>query len=146
MHGSWSSGTVEITVPAQHLSSLIIAVHSAAQIDTGTEPAPQPSPGFFAEIADYDRRFARTRLGLDHRPIAAVTIVHANFIVDVTFDVVGPSASALFVDANDESTLRLPTAVDGATIMACRTADALESCGLRSTLARRTLPPGDAWI
>ena len=156
MPGMWDLGTVELTLAAEHFSSLIIAVHSAtqfapepvdAQPDPVVDPASGPRRGAYAEIADYDRHFARARFGLDHRPIAAVTIVHTQFIVDVTFDVIGNVASALFVDANDETSLRstAPT-TRGAAIMACRTADALDLCGLHPKLARRALRPRTGWI
>ena len=144
MPGSQECYVVEVAVPANQLSALILAVHQATEgssIQGNIEHRAQHTA-----VTDYDQQIARVRHGLDHRPVAAVTVVHDTFIVDVTFDVRPQMATAIFCDARCESMLRNWNECEGAQLLATHTAEILESAGVAAQVVQRPLPPAHDWL
>lgn len=126
----------EVTVSAEDLSALILAVHDAASVRPTARQRKWTYGNVIAiagaKVRDLSVEVARVRHGSDKNPIAAVEVTQRRLAVDVLFDVHADTATAHFALAGEVSQghdLHEETA--WASFLASSTADTLAAAGVR---------------
>ncbi|MFH5208768.1 hypothetical protein [Antrihabitans spumae] len=126
--------SLELRVASAHFSMLILAVHDAA--DASLPPRfrrlRSESPSEIG-IRDGDLLAARCRVGLDHVPVAAVTVVGDCFAVDITFDLSPQFASAIFTAGDARPSSEMDDRLSGSRVFAFHTARTLTASGISWT-------------